>query len=112
MACLFRAEIFGLIDVVCCSSRAMDITIERNALGILIGSERWYLFMDGITSLSKQIPDVWTIEHWNGMAIYVAADAISDEQIEYIRAMMERGRTPEGIAAVVDRGRRIQAIKD
>ena len=52
----------------------------------------------------------WTVEHFNGTVLNIAALAITEDHIEYIRAAMERGRTPEGIRAVVERGRRIEEI--
>jgi hypothetical protein len=88
----------------------MDVIIEKDAAGILVGGERWYLFLDGITDIRKFRDDIWTIQHWNGSVLHIVAAAITDEQIDYFRAAMERGRTPEGIRAVIERGRRIEQI--
>ena len=41
--------------------------------GILIGTERWYLFLDGITDLRKFRDDTWTIQHFNGSVLHIAA---------------------------------------
>jgi hypothetical protein len=35
---------------------------------------------------------------------------LPDEQMDYLRAVMERGRSPEGIRAVIERGRRIEQV--
>lgn len=45
--------------------RSLDIILEKDALGILSGTERWYLFLDGVTSIHKYRKDIWTNEHWN-----------------------------------------------
>ena len=110
MLILFRGLVTGLVDVVMKARREMNITIEDNGLGILIGSERWYLFLDGITKISQYTSDVWTIEHWNGSVVHVLKDVISDEQLDHMRKRMEFGRTAEGTAATIERGRQIQAI--
>jgi hypothetical protein len=35
---------------------------------------------------------------------------LNSRQIDHLRAAMERGRTPEGFRAVIERGRRIEQI--
>jgi hypothetical protein len=88
----------------------MDVTLEETAAGILVGEERWYLFLDGITDIRKFRDDIWTIQQFNGAVLNIAASAITEQQLEHIRAAMERGRTPEGVRAVIERGKRIQEI--
>ena len=88
----------------------MDVIVEENAAGILFGTERWYLFLDGITGLRRFSDNTWTIQHYNGTTFLIDASAISEDQIDYLKAAMERGRTPDGFRAVVDRGKRIEEI--
>jgi hypothetical protein len=108
---IFRGFFVGLLDVILRRVRNMDILVEDNALRYLAGDERWYLFLDGIIDIAKYRKDVWTIQHWNGSVVNVLASEITDDQIEYIKAAAERGRTPEGIQAVIERGRVIQQIE-
>jgi hypothetical protein len=54
---------------------------------------------------------VWTLRHWNGTVLHIPADAITDAQLAHLRAAMERGRTPEGIRAVIERGRRLAELE-
>lgn len=108
---VFRGFFIGMLDVILHRTRSMDIVVENNALGFLAGGERWYLFLDGITDIRKYCRDTWTIQHWNGSVINVLASAITDDQMEYIKAAAERGRTPEGIQAVIERGRLIQQLE-
>jgi hypothetical protein len=107
---LLRGLFVGVLDVLFVPLRQMDVVVEENAAGILIGTERWYLFLDGITDIRKFRDDTWTVQHWNGCVLHIAATAISDEQLDHLRAAMERGRTPEGIRAVIERGRRIEQV--
>jgi hypothetical protein len=106
---LFR----GLFDIARFSVRQMDILVEHNGIGaasgVLIGNERWYLFLDGITGI-KRCREVWVVQHFNGFVLLIAASAITDEQIEYLRESMRRGHTPEGMRAVVERGKRIEKL--
>lgn len=109
---LYRGLFVGLLDVLLVPVRCMDVIVEENATGILVGTERWYLFLDGITDLRKFRDDTWTIQHFNGCVLHIAASAIREEQIAYIRTGMERGRTPQGIRAAIERGKRITEILD
>lgn len=107
---LFRGLVVGLFDIVLHARRDMDITIEENGLGVMIGNERWYLFLDGITKISQYTAGVWTIEHWNGSVVHILKDVISDKQIRHMRQKMEFGRSSAGTAATIERGRQIQTI--
>jgi hypothetical protein len=95
----------------------MDVTIETNAAsdptaGILIGKERWYLFLDGITEIQRLQKDTWTLQHFNGSVLHISASVITDDQLGFIRSVAEQGRTPEGIRKVIDRGKRFKEILD
>jgi len=119
LACVFlilmRRPIMGLLDVLLVPRRQMDITIEEcedgtSAAGILLGKERWYLFLDGITDIRRYREDVWTIHHFNGSMLHIPVSAITQELMDYLEKAMQRGRTPEGFASVIERGRRIREI--
>ena len=107
----YRGLFVGLMDVLTVPSRHVDAVIEENAAGILLGKERGYLFLDGITSIRQYRAEVWTIEHHNGAVLHVPVSAITDEQMSHIRAAMERGHTPEGVRAVIERGRKIAELQ-
>jgi len=114
---VFRRMFRGILDVIFVPVRRMDVTFETGAdgavaAGILITSERWYLFLDGITDIQRLQKDTWTLQHFNGTVLHISALAITDDQIRFIRSVPERGRTPEGIKAVIERGKRIQEIMD
>ena len=104
---LYAGLLRGLVDLVLVPNRQMDILVEDNgaaaAAGVLLGDERWWLFLDGITQIERH-GDVWTIRHYNGCVLLIAASAITADQIDYLRDCMRRGRTPEGIRAVIERG--------
>ncbi|HEY8504498.1 MAG TPA: hypothetical protein VIL46_07940 [Gemmataceae bacterium] len=108
---LFRNFFRGLADVALRRTVTMDLRIEENGLGFLAGGERWWLFLDGLIRIEQLTPGVWTLQHWNGAVVNIPAGAITDSQLAHLRAAMERGRTPEGVRAVVERGRGIAELK-
>jgi hypothetical protein len=101
----------SLLDVLIVPVRHMDVEVEENGAGVLLGRERWWLFLDGFTDLTRFRADTWTLEHFNGCVLHITASAISDDQLNHIRAAMRRGRTPEGIRAVIERGKQIEEIR-
>src|SRR5262249_54436243 len=101
----------GLADVVFRKTAWMDIRVEDNGLGFLAGGQRWWLFLDGLTGIDQLTAGVWTLRHWNGSVIHIPADAITDGQLAPLRAAMGRGRTPEGMQAVIERGRRLAELE-
>jgi hypothetical protein len=106
-----RPMFVGLIDVLFVARREMDVEIQENGAGVIISAERWWLWLDGFTDVRKFRADTWTLQHWNGCVIHIAASAISEDVIDHIRAKMAFGKTREGVLAVVERGRLIQAMR-
>jgi hypothetical protein len=111
MLLLHRGLFIGLLDVLLVPTRHVNVRVEKNGLGLLIRGERWWLFLDGLTRIEQDIAGVWTLRHWNGWVVHIPADAITDAQMAYLRSEMERGRTPEGVRAVIERGRRLAELE-
>jgi hypothetical protein len=107
---LYRGLFVGLAEISFVPRREVDVVIGDDSAAILLRGKRWHLFLDGIQRIQKYRSDVWTIEHYNGWILHVPVAALPEEQLAHMRAAMERGRTPEGVRAVVERGRRIEAL--
>jgi hypothetical protein len=101
----------GLAGIAFHSVKPMDIVVEENGLGFLAGGDRWWLFLDGIRFMEQLVPGVWTIYHHNGHVVHIPTSAISTEQVEYIKEVAAKGKTPEGIQAVIERGRKLQQMQ-
>lgn len=101
----------GLLGVLLRGRVEMDLEIQEHGLGFLAGGERWWLFLDGFIRIAQLTPGVWTLQHFNGCVVHIPTDAITPEQLEHIRAAAARGQTPEGIQAVIERGRKIAQIE-
>lgn len=107
---LARGFFVGIIDVLATRNREVDLLVEKDAAGVLLRAQRWWLFLDGFVEIRKYRRDVWTLRHYNGCVLNVPTAQVSEDLLDYIKAAMERGRTPEGVRAVIDRGRRITEI--
>jgi len=115
LVAMFPRMFRGLVDIVLVPVRQMDVIFETDATGdlaagILIGKERWYLFMDGIVDIRKLTKDTWTLQHFNGTVLHIAASEITDDQLALIRSVAEHGQTAEGLKAVIERGKRIKDL--
>jgi hypothetical protein len=105
-----RGLVVGLVDAILHPVCNMDITISENGLGVMLGTERWYLFLDGFTQLSQFTKGVWTLQHWNGAVVNIPETALSGDQLEHIQSKMAFGKTEAGFAATVERGKVIQHL--
>ena len=103
-----RNFLFGLLGIVLCSARPMDVVIEKDMLGFIAGRKRYWMSFDGILGIEQLYNGTWTIYHHNGSVVNIPALVISEAQVKYIRDAARRGKTPEGMRAVIERGRKIQ----
>jgi hypothetical protein len=108
---LARGLVVGLLNVLFFPVQHMNIIIEENGLGFLVKGERFWVFLDGIIRIEKYSQDTWTIYHHNGTVINIPADAIDQRYVDHMQAMAEKRKTPEGVQAAIDRGRRIMEIE-
>jgi hypothetical protein len=82
---IYRGFFIGFLNVLLVGRQHMDIVIERNGLGLLVGEERWYFALDGLTSFDELAEGVWTVQHWNGTVVHIPAELLSAEQVEFFR---------------------------
>ncbi len=102
-----RGFIIGLVNVIFVAVQHMDVIVEENGLGYATGSDRFWIFLDGIIRIRKYSKDTWTIIHYNGTVINIPTAAIEERYVNHMRKKREWGKTPEGVQAVIDRGKRI-----
>jgi hypothetical protein len=106
---LFRGMFIGFLDVVVHRVVSMELLIEDNAMRL--GDNGW-LFLDGFTSMQELTRGVWTLQHWHGYVVNIPTTAIADDQVEHLKLAIERGRRPEEIQKVIERGRLIQRLEE
>jgi hypothetical protein len=83
---IFRGFFIGFLNVVVVRRQAMDLVIEQTGLGFLVGTERWYIALDGLTAFDELAKGVWTVQHWNGCVVNIPAGLLSAEQVEFFRS--------------------------
>jgi hypothetical protein len=106
------AVVRGFVNVIFVSVRHMDIIIEERGLGYALGGTRFWIFLDGIIQIEKFSSDTWTIAHHNGTVISIPVDAVEQRYIDHMQKMAEWGKTPEGIAAVIERGKSLAGLAE
>jgi hypothetical protein len=84
-----RGYVLGLVDVMLNRTREMDIIIEPLGIGFLIGTERWYVHMDGVLSISQLTNGVWTIAHHNGTVINIPSHCMPETCLTHIHAAIK-----------------------
>ncbi len=107
---LCRGFFVGLLDVLLIRKREMDILVEEETAGIMMGGERWYIHLDGVTDIRKYRADTWTIRHFNGTVLNVPVWAISDEQLAHFAEGMERVRNGERSRATFGQAKRVEEL--
>jgi hypothetical protein len=90
-----------IADVVFHRVKRMDIIVEENRFGILVGVKRKWLFLYGIISMDQYIPGIWTIHHCSGRWVQIPESVITAEQVHYIKDVAAQG-SPEGIQTDFD----------
>jgi hypothetical protein len=81
----FKGYFVGLIDVLLCPMRKMDVIIDENNIGYLAGDVRRWIDMARILSVDMLYKEVWTLCHYSGIVIHIPVSVISEKQIRYIK---------------------------
>ncbi len=108
---LVRGFIIGFVNVIFVGVQHMDVIVEENGLGYATESGRFWIFLDGIIRIQNYSKDTWTISHHNGTVISIPTAAIEERYVEHMRQKGEWGKTPEGVQAVIDRGKQIVQVE-
>ncbi|HLB16802.1 MAG TPA: hypothetical protein VJM14_17885 [Burkholderiales bacterium] len=102
---VLRGFIAGFLNIALVPVQRMDVIINELAVGVLAGSQRWWVFLDGIVAIAKFRDDLWSFTGYHGQMIDVPAALIGEETLAHVRARSEWGGTPEGVQAAIQRGR-------
>jgi hypothetical protein len=107
---LYRRLFAGLLEVVMVAVRWEDLMVEESGMGMVIGGERWWFFLEGIREIRKWRRDLWTLRHAHGWMLHIPAGLMNEDLLDHIRRAVERGGTAEGTRLMVERGRRIEEM--
>ena len=92
----------GLLTPLLFGPERMDVAIEEDRIGYLIGQDRLWLPLQEIVRVGR-FGDVWAIVN-TAANIYIPVSAVDEKHIAHIRAMSERGRKGQGLRHADDRG--------
>ena len=84
----------GLLTLLLFGPERMDVAIEEDRIGYLIGQNRLWLPLQEIVRVGR-FGDVWAIVS-TAANIYIPVSAVDEKHIAHIRAMSQRSRKAQG----------------
>jgi hypothetical protein len=86
-----RKVVAFLVDLLAVPARPVDVLVEADRLGVLVGHERVWLYLDGVIQVfSADTGRTWTLLHLNGSVLTIPADAIRPDQLDFLKGFALR----------------------
>jgi hypothetical protein len=82
---LFRGLFALLFDLLMNESKWVEIAVEDCRLHFQTSREHLSLSLSGIIQVFRS-GDTWTVLHYDGAVLTIPAEAVSDEQIDYLKS--------------------------
>ena len=80
-----------LLELLVVPARPVDILVEADRLGVLVGAGRVWLYLDGVIQVCRSDSGrTWTLLHLNGSILTIPADAIGPEQLDFLKGFALR----------------------
>ena len=86
---MYRSLVAFAFDIVVRGGRAVEVIADDAGLEVRTGGAAKWLPLDGIFQVFRS-GGVWTVLHLDGSVLTIPADAISGEQVEYLRSFARR----------------------
>ncbi len=91
LAGICRGPIAFLYELAVVAARPVDVLVEVDRLGLLVEAERVWLYLDGVIQVYRtDTGRTWTLLHMNGSVLTIPADAITAEQVEFLKGFALR----------------------
>ncbi len=85
-AYMTRNVLSFLAELLVVSARPVDVLVEADRMGLLVGTERVWLYLDGLIQVYRTDGGrTWTVLHFNGSVLLVPAGAITAEQVLFLQ---------------------------
>jgi hypothetical protein len=82
---LYRGFFTILFDLIIHSGQWVEMSVDDSRLDMQAGSKKTSLPLKGIIQVYRAVK-VWTILHFDGSVVTIPADAIADEQIDFLKS--------------------------
>ncbi|MDB5308221.1 MAG: hypothetical protein JWO38_2423 [Gemmataceae bacterium] len=97
----YRGFFAFLFDLVVRSVKPVDVLVEDDRLGVLVGGERKWLPLAGVIQVYRsEDRTTWTVLHLNGSVLTIPAGAIAADQLDHLKGFARRAaearRAPAG----------------
>jgi hypothetical protein len=80
-----------LVELLAVPARPVDVLVEADRLGVLVGGDRVWLYLDGVIQVCRSDNGhTWTLLHLNGSVLTIPADAIRPEQLDFLKGFALR----------------------
>jgi hypothetical protein len=88
---LYRSLAAFLFDLAVHARRPVELVADETELAVLSGGEWRRLALDGIFQVFRsEDGSTWTVLHLDGSAITIPADAVTHEQLDYLKSFARR----------------------
>ncbi len=88
---LTRGLVLFLADLALVPARSVDVLVEADRLGLLVGSDRVWLYLDGVIQVCRSNDGrTWTLLHLNGSVLTIPGAAIRPEQLDFLKGFALR----------------------
>ena len=88
---VYRGLVAFLFDIVVCGDRPVEVDVTESDIAIATAGEQRTLALAGIFQVFCT-GDVWTVLHLDGTVLTIPADAITAEQIDYLKSFARHAR--------------------
>ncbi|HEX4611639.1 MAG TPA: hypothetical protein VH092_25815 [Urbifossiella sp.] len=80
-----------LVELVLVSARPVDVLVESDRLGFLVGENRVWLGLEGVIQVFRSDNGrTWTLLHLNGSVLTIPGDVILPAQLEFLKGFALR----------------------
>ena len=86
---VYRGLFVFAFGVIFCGGRPTELFVDDAEMELRIAGESQRLPLDGVFQVFRS-GDVWTVLHLDGTVLTIPADAITSEQVEYLRSFAHR----------------------
>jgi hypothetical protein len=86
---MYRSLFVFAFDIIVRGGLAVEVNVDETGLTVRSGGAAKWLPLDGVFQVFRS-GDVWTVLHLDGSVLTIPANAITGEQVEYLKSFARR----------------------